>query len=151
MSPHIGNFPVPAYPKPLSIFPAALLPQYETHDHAIVGGGFRNRTVLDSQYFHEPVFLPHGAKVKRLTLVGFRNDALAIMEIQLRRVTDGFTFQTMATVTADWTTGGGSKYTETIYTPDIDNETYSYMIQLELDPNDAVADVGFYRAIIDWD
>ena len=133
------------------MYPGALLPGEDTLDYILGGFGFQNRTSLTSQLFHAPVFLPQGAKVKRLTLVGFRDDALATMQLRLQRVTDAFSPEPMATVTADWTIGNSSGYTETIAYPDIDNETYSYMIDVALDPNDAVEDVKFYRAKIDWD
>ena len=148
--PHVGNFPYGIFPKPLSIHPAAFVPQDQTFEWLITNTGLTNNTVLTTQYFRAPVYLPHGARVTKLTLLGYRDDELATMRLQLYQLTNAQTTTIMATVNADWTTGISSGYDDTIVQAVIDNELYSYVLEIQLDPNDDALDVQFIIARIDW-
>ena len=149
--PHIGNFPIIYFPKPLAIPPPAFVPNLDTQDWEITQAYVRNRAVLTQQVYVAPVYLPDGATVTKLTLYGGRVDVDAVMQLWLRRSNRQMGLETMATVLADWTTGYSSGYDDTIDYAVIDNENYDYSLELILDPNDAVEDVTFTGALIDWD
>ena len=148
--PHIGNFPAPGYPKPLSIHPSAFMPSYDTYAWRYTDSTLRNNAVLTAQYFYAPVYLPQGARVTKLTLFGYREDILADLILQLFRVTAVGTQTEMAVVIADWEADFSSKYDDTIVNPVVDNENYSYMLKVEINPNDADSDVMLSKAQIDW-
>ena len=149
--PNVGNFPVPAYPKPLAIPPSAFVPRNDTYDWEIIPAYVHNRTILTLTEFNAPVTLPQGARVKKLTLYGYRDDALATMALTLFHNDREGVETIMAAVTADWETGYSSGEDATIADPEIDNETRNYSLRLQLDPNDGVSDVQFTGAIIEWD
>ena len=148
--PHVGNFPAPGYPKPLSIGSGAFVSQNDTYDWFIDSLTLRNRTALVSQFFNAPVFLPQGAVVTKLTFFGFRDDALSTIALQLQRRKIGEAEEVMGIVTADWTGGEGSGYDDTIDYAKIDNENYAYWLLLTVIPNDVVTDCIFRWATIHW-
>ena len=148
--PHIGNFPYGIFPKPLSIGPSAFVPETDTQDWLIRGTYIQNRAALGLQEFSAAVYLPQGARVTKLTLYGYRDDGLAQLLLQLARSSSAGVVTDMASVEADWTTGDSSGYDDTITDPVIDNENYSYHLVVTLTPNDAVNDIRFRRAQIDW-
>ena len=148
--PHIGNFPAVGFPRPLSIGPTAFQPAYDTQDWDLTEKWLKNRTSLSIQYFHAPVILPHGARVRKLTLNAYREDALATVSLYLYRFNKIDSRADMAQVIADWTTGHSSGYDDTISYDVIDNENYAYSLYIVIDPNDAVEDVYFECATIDW-
>ena len=112
--PHIGNFPGPGYPRPLSIHGAAFLPEADFVNYCFGPKGLQSATSLGMQSFYAPFYLPQGATIKKLTLVGYRDDALANMVATMSRTSDVFVSDTLATVAADWVDGHGSKYDDTI-------------------------------------
>ena len=148
--PHIGNFPERGFPKPLAINGAAFVPSDDTHQWTIQANLLLNRVTLEFQNFWAPVYLPQGAKITKITMYGYRDDVLATMECVLLRVDNLGDVISMGWVTADWTDGNGSGYDDTISPDTIDNENYSYGLNLKLDPNDDVQDVKFFRFVIDW-
>ncbi|MBA7521500.1 hypothetical protein ES705_13607 [subsurface metagenome] len=109
-----------------------------------------NRTSLNPQIFDAPVFLPHRATVTKLKLQGYRDIATSSLYLCLKRSDPEGTSVSMASVTADWTDGVGSRETTTIEYATIDNELYSYLLYAELFPQGAVSVVKFYRAEIMW-
>ncbi len=131
---------------PLSIPASAFVPHLNTQDWNLVGYYLNNNAVLTSQSWHAPLNFPQGVTITRFTLFGYRNDAAAVLEIKLRRSDRENSVDTMATITADWTTGWSNKATETIDDPVVDNENYMYYLSLELDPNDSTEDVRFTAA-----
>ena len=148
--PHIGNFPVIGFPKPLPIPPSAFVAAEDTFDWRFTATDLENRTQLTLSSFYAPVVLPQGVTVKKLTLYGFRDDALASMQLELLRNDRVGGHTTMAQIVADWITGHSSGYDDTITSPEIDNENYDYCLGLQLDPNDAVTDVCLTGALIEW-
>ena len=148
--PHIGNFPERGHPKPLSVPPAAFVPGQDTYDWLITNGRVGHRAALVTQIYLAPVFLPQDSRVTKLTLFGYREDALSTLILRLHRVDDAGTVEEMALITADWTTGRSSGYDDTIVNPVIDNENYAYNLEVTMLMNDAVGDCYFARALIDW-
>ena len=148
--PHIGYFPVPAFPKPLVIGHPNVLPMDDTEDWSCSEPFLRKNAILAGTAYYAPVILPQGARVTKLTLYAFRDDALATLELTMKRVDNVGTVVIMATVNATWTDGAGSGYDDSIDDDVIDNENYSYLLRLVLTPNDSVTDVRFYRGVIDW-
>ena len=148
--PHIGNFPIPGYPKPVTVHACAFVPQDDTVHWLVNNAVLYNRDTLTTQYFRAPVFFPNKATITKLTLFGFREDALATMRIVLYEVATDTVRTTMATIVADWTDGFGSKSETTITSPTIDNSGNSYMLELQLDPNDDALDVRLAGVQIEW-
>ena len=149
--PHIGNFPAPGYPKPLVFSTVAFGPTLDTQDWTISGTALQNRASLEMQVFYAPVLVPHGSTVKKLSLYGFRDDAVAGLYVSLQRRDLAGAMETMADVYADWTTGDSSGYDDTINYPVIDNDNYRYCLAVSIDPNDSVYDVMFRSAVIEWE
>ncbi len=97
-----------------------------------------------------PVFLPQGATVKKLKFDGNRADVGATLILRLKRATLGGSADVMADLVADWSDGKGSIETTTINYPTIDNEAYSYALELLIAPITYMIDAMFYRAEITW-
>ena len=148
--PHIGNFPVPAFPRPLSIGPSAFIPSQDTYDWDITQLRIQNRTSLNNQIYFAPVYLPHKAKVTKLTLYGYRDDELSVFGIQLLRLQVPAGSDIMAMVGGYWTNGNNSGSEDTIAYSVIDNVNCHYAIFMNLNPNDDVLDCKFQRVVIDW-
>ena len=136
--------------KVVSIGPMAFIPVYDTDDFYIHFSMLRKNTSIEATTFNAPVNLPDGATVAKLTLIGHRDDALALMTLRLRRTNNVGTTQELAMVEADWTIGDSSGYDDTIDYATIDNVNWRYELTLVLDPNDDVMDVSLTRALIDW-
>lgn len=134
--------------KYLSVGAPAFVPNLDTNDWLISFNFLRNRVTTEAQSFYAPVFLPHGATISRLTLFGERTSAQADMTLRLYRSDNTGGFDEMAEIIADWSTGTGSGYDDTIDYATISNTSYSYCLALILDPKSAVADVMFFRAQI---
>lgn len=148
--PHIGNFPGPGYPNPLTIHNSAFMPTLDTVDWQYNRMFLRNRVVLDAQGFEAPVFLPQGARVKKLTLYGFRTSANASLYLYLYRHDREGNTVTMASITADWDEGAGSGYDDTITEPLIDNENYDYVLEATIHLDATVSDCRLTSAKINW-
>ena len=126
------------------------MPYLDTQDFYYDPSELRNRAALGGQTFGAPVLLPQAANVTKVTLFGYRNDALADLELRLYRTSNTGTSELMAEIIADWTTGYSSGYDDTITNPQIDNKNYQYVLTLALVPNDDVLDVRLVKAQIDW-
>ena len=148
--PHIGNFPVPAYPKPLALAPPEFVPRYDTNDWEIEVPILKNRAVLTEQYFRAPVNLPQGATITKVTLYGYRSTALSTLDLGLYRSDRAGSQEEMARCIADWTDEYGSISDESITYPTIDNVNYEYGFQLQVDPDAAVDDCTFTGVVIEW-
>ena len=170
--PHIGNFPPKAedflhnelsgigpndhhtppkeYPKPLSIPPTDFVSQLDSQDWQIDPVGLRNRVATVVQYFRAPVHLPHGAVVTKLTLYGYRLAAGDLITLTLDRNDRVGNAVALATLSADWTGGYGSKYDDTIEYATIDNENYDYSLTTTISPDTSADDVRLTGVLIDW-
>ena len=148
--PHIGNFPLPGFPNPLSIGPYDFIPVYDTDDFYIHFSMLRKNTGLGAGTFNAPVYFPHGARVKKLTLFGYRDDELSTLTLRLSRTNDTGNTEHLAQIDVTWTTGDDYGYDDTINYEVIDNENWRYHLTATLVPNDDVMDVALKRAIIDW-
>lgn len=148
--PHVGNFPKPEYPRPLSIGPPAFVPGEDNYQWSISGGSLDNRAVLTAQTFLAPVFLPHGATVTKFKLYGRRTAAEASLVLYLQRAAPGGSAEVIAELAADWTDGSGSIETTDIAHATIDNDGYCYLVSLYINPDAIALDVRFHRAMIDW-
>jgi len=137
---------------PLSIPPAAFVSALDTFDWDCSWTGLKNRAALTLQYFYAPVLLPHGVTVTKVTLYGYRDDALAVLKLSLgRNNRSSAVAQLLVTnLTADWISGYSSIGEDTILYDTIDNETYHYSLIAEMDPNDSVEDVKFLGATVDF-
>jgi hypothetical protein len=141
---------VRAVHSPMSINPSAFIPPLDTHNFDLDEYRLINRTALTSQYFFAPLNLPHAATLTKLTLYGYRNDALADFLLFLFRTDHATTRVIMASIDAGWTSGYSSGFDDTISSPIIDNDNYQYSLRLTLDPNDSVLDVMFTGAKIEF-
>ncbi|MBA7642921.1 hypothetical protein ES703_50630 [subsurface metagenome] len=148
--PHIGYFPIGQYPRPLVLGSAAFIKRETSFDHRQDWSQLRNDALLTEQIFYAQVVLPQRARVTKLTLIGFRNDALAVMSLKLGGWDRWLGQITLAEVIADWTDGDSSGYDDTIDNPVIDNLSYWYFLEATLDPNDDTFDVALQRVQIDW-
>lgn len=133
---------------PVSIHPAAFIPLDDAEDWDVTAVRLANRASLNLQGFYAPVILPHGVTVTKVTLYGYRDDAAASMLLRLRRTDRQGSNDIMALAQANWTDGYNSIYDDTIASALIDNENYSYSLELQLNPNDSVNDVRFTGAKI---
>jgi len=134
----------------ISIPPAAFVPSADTYDWTLTIGYLKNRTVTTIQHFYAPVILPHGVTVTKLTLFGYRDDALSEFMAVLERTDRETNSNSLATVIADWTDGLNSKYDNSISNATIDNANYNYTLTLAINPNDDVGDVYFTGALIEF-
>ena len=148
--PHVGNFPIIYFPKPLSIGPPAFVPGLDTYDYEVAGEYLRNQTSLTEQKFLAPVVLPDGVTISKVTLFGYRLDALASLGLRLVHHDRADSTVEMCSLSADWSDGYGSVETPTITDPVIDNENRDYFLSVKIDPNDDVMEVRFNGALIDW-
>lgn len=120
---------------PISIHPAAFVPRYDTQDWKIQTDYLMNRVVVGLQRFYAPVVFPDGVAVTKLTLFGYRDIATADMLLSLLRNNREGVENSMASVTADWIDGYGSKYDNTIANALISTSSYGYCLYLTLDPD----------------
>lgn len=137
-------------PSPISINSCAFIPVSDTEDYSLDGDILKRRTGTTLLDCNANVCLPHGVTITKLTLYAYRNDADASIQIVLYRVDPAGTINTLASVSADWTSGNSSKFDDTVSNATIDNTTYSYQIYCGMDPNDSVNDVKLSRVQIDF-
>jgi len=135
---------------PISIAPPAFFPYRDGYDYLINVHNLKNRTSLTAQYFMAAVLFPPGVTVTKVSLYGNRNDAAAALELILYRCDNVEGLVQMANILADWSDGFGSKYDDSISVATIDNSLYSYVLQLQINPNDSIEDVRFTRAEIEF-
>ena len=149
MSPHVGNFPR-EYPKPLTIGCSAFVPWSDQYDWEIATEGIRNRASLESQNYYAPVLLPDGVTINKVTLIGYKDDELAVMRVQLWRAdwSEGTTLMAEA-VAPNWGDNGSISDTS-ITEPVVDNDNYFYGVMVELDPNDSINDVRLHGVQVHW-
>lgn len=133
---------------PIAVSPAAFVPSQDNQDWFISWLKVANSANLTSQYFYAPVFFPNGCTITKLTLYGFRNDAAAVMTLSLSRNDRENASSTLASVTADWTTDYSSGEDTSIANAVVDNETYTYAVRLNLNPNDSTGDIWLTGAEI---
>lgn len=93
--------------------------------------------------------LPSGAVITSVTVDWFRDDALAAGEASLYKNT-AHTASAMATADSNSTAGDHSVTDSTISDATIDNQNNTYYLYVYLNPNDAGADVKFYKALITY-
>ena len=148
--PHIGNFPLPAFPSPLSIPTTAFVPSLHTYDWTINGMYVRNGTTLTSQTFWAPVYLPHKATALKLTLYGQRTTVGSELTLYFRRSPRAGADDIIAQVTADWSDGYGSISVDITTYGVIDNENYMYCVSVNIDPDASVLDCQLTGAVIEW-
>jgi hypothetical protein len=79
-----------------------MFPERDTYDWISNGVFLRNRAALTAQNFHfSPVF-PHGVTITKLTLYGYRDDALSSMQLFLYRINRVAGPTEMASITSNW-------------------------------------------------
>ena len=148
--PHIGNFPVPAYPKPLVIPPSACVPWEHTTTWRIDGKSIHIGTGVAINYYWGPVSLPQGVTIEKLTLSGYRTTEGSTLQVFLYRHAWDGTEVLMGMVNATWTDGWNSAYVDVITSPKVDNVNYKYSIRVLVNPDAAPTDCLFGATIIDW-
>ena len=148
--PHIGYFPVPAYPKPLVLPPAAFVVASSTNDYSCTDVELRNLMATDQQLFRAPVLLPQGARITKMVLRGFRDPDAGFLKIELVRTHHDGSSGPIATVVADWITGWWMGDTTDITTLVVDNNLYFYHLLLYLDPSVIATDVRLRRGEVHW-
>jgi hypothetical protein len=93
--------------------------------------------------------LPHGAIITSIKSYWYCNDGSAQGIIQLLRgVITGASFVLMASADKSYSSGASVVEQTSIAYDTIDNENYKYNITVELNPNDAIADISFYGVVI---
>lgn len=136
---------------PMCIHSSAFIPQTDETDYVSYDGGLRKGADAGSVLFIAPVSLPHGVTVTKLIHYGFRNHADAILDLQLRRMTNEGGVNAMADVLADWTDGDNSKEDTSIANAVVNNANYSYCLYLKIQPYDYnVTGTIFRRAVIEF-
>ncbi len=117
----------------LCITTAAFVPQQDGVDWFNDG----NRLFVNSGSgtFLAPVFLPQGAKVTKMVVVGFDNNPAASYQIQLTRAiatTTTWGAYGMAGVTSTNSSSTQKNVTDNIYWPTVNYVSYSYFLRAEL-------------------
>ena len=135
---------------PISFPPVSFTPRYDTDDFFCQETFIQNRATITVQVFYAPVYFPHGVTVTKVTLYGFRWSIDPELTIHLKRVNRAAGSVLMSTISAAWTDGAGSAYDNSISYATIDNVSYSYVLQLVLNPVRDVSIVSFYSAMIDF-
>jgi len=135
---------------PLSFSPASFVPRLDTYQWEIFQDTLRNRVILTPQNFSAGVLFPPGVTVTNVTLYGYRSDAAATLDLVLFRVDSEQNLVVMANVVGNWSDGFGSRYVDTITNPVVNNDDYSYLLTVYLDPNAVASDVQFSRATIQF-
>ena len=135
---------------PVSINHSAFVPKYSSYNYSRTFDQLANRTVTSNQSFFAHVQLPHGLTVNRVDLYGYRNDVLSVLHLWMYRNDRAGGEDLMADITADWADGYGSKEDASIDDGLIDNDTYTYLFQLSIDPNNDVGDCAFSGAKISF-
>lgn len=126
---------------PIAISPSAFMPEHNGYDWSITWLRVKNNSTLNPQSFYAPINFPNGVTVTKLTLYGYRDDGSATMTLTLVRNDRENAVSTLASITADWTSGYSSKEHTTIDNSVIDNENYNYALKVSLNPNDSTDDI----------
>lgn len=134
----------------MMIAPAAFVPYRDTYDWRISHNFLGSFSSLDNQGYYAGLNFPQGVTLTKMTLYGNRKDALALMNLKLYRSQPGVSLDEMAEVVADWITGAGSGYDDSINYATINNETGAYILFLSLTPNDAADDVSLQGVKIEF-
>lgn len=134
----------------IAISPCLFFPESDLYDWYINRQMCRNRATLNLQVFYAGVYLPNGCTITKLTLFGFRNDALSEMILALYRNETGLSEDRLALIVAGWTTGISSGSDTSIDDALIDNTTYNYSLYLHMNPNDSVSDCYLTGAVIEF-
>jgi len=135
---------------PMTCAPCGFITTDDTQEYVQGGDYIYNRTSLEAQYYSLPVYFPNSVTITKVTLFGNRTDADAIMRLRLKRTNLSGIRQDLAEIIADWTTGAGSKYDDSIDYPVIDSTSYAYFLEVLLNPNTLVTDVKFSGAKIEF-
>jgi len=135
---------------PISISPASFLPASDDKDYIVTVTELKNRITLAFQIFVAPVLFPPGVTVTKLTFYGYRDDAASAIALYLMRADRVNGWVIMAQDMGNWVDGYNSGIDATIAYALINNSLYSYSLYLEITPNDAVGDVTFNGAEIEF-
>jgi hypothetical protein len=135
---------------PLNVHPAQFMPtneslDYDLFDNQLISGG-----TFDVHFFLAPIILPNGVTVTKLTLFGYRSDALSELSVYLYQNNRADVSMPMANVALPGTTGWQSASDDSIDYAKIDNVNYVYVAMVRLDPNDSVNDVRFTGITIEF-
>lgn len=124
----------------LSLPSSAFIPS-EQYDHSIKnissGASVENYLYLKTgtswTYFRAPVNLPDGAKIIALTYTGYDNEASAINNIRLKRISSATSVQTEMEAVELSDAAAWQRLTETaILNPVVDNANFSYVVQANM-------------------
>lgn len=122
----------------------------DTQDWEILPANLKNRATFNTQIFMAGVHLPHGAIVTNLKAWWYRDDALSTGSCGLKRSDDQENADDMADAGATGTSGFVVVNDSSISNATIDNNTYSYLVRVQLNPNNAVTDIRFIGAVIEY-
>lgn len=135
--------------KPMSFAPGDFVALSETDEYMNTGPELIT-TSFNNRRFYAGIHLPHGAMVTSFRLYGYRDDALAVLELKLYENDMDGTATLVDTITAAWV-GGYDNAQVVLGVPlQIDNVTRNTYFELTLDPNDDQGDVRFVGAKINW-
>lgn len=148
--PHIGYFPVPAFPRPLAIPPSAFGPPIDTQDWTKDYVYLRNRVEIIPQNFYAPVFLPNKATITKVWLLGYIASSADVITLYLYRNNRAGTEQELCSIVSNWMLGFGGTPTTTISYPVIDNENYDYCALAVLDPETQPGQCMLTGVKIEW-
>ncbi|GEM_PF-3775690 len=98
---------------------------------------------------YAPVFLPHGAKVTKMTAYWKDNDPNSNGTIRLYRSNFTTSPALMAEVSTSGSSGDGSSSDGTISNPTVDNAQFTYFVDAYL-PTDGTNYVGLYGVVIEY-
>lgn len=142
---------------PLIVPASDFMPKYDSFDWDLdygagnPGSFLAARTTTTLQEFFAHVKLPQGAKITNMVMYAYKNGATGEITVNLNRFTAGGTaYVNMATCTAlDWGDWGMVEDNSIDY-PDIDNESYSYILALNLTPTPGVGTHLLNKVLIYW-
>lgn len=133
---------------PISVPPSAFNPKTDEVDYNHDQMELCSRVGLDLVHFFAPIYFPHGVTVTKLTMNSYREDDAAEIMLRLWQQGNVGEDEIMAEVTSLRTTGDGSDDDTSIDHALIDNASYSYCLDLRLNPNDSIGDVILWNAKI---
>ncbi|MDD5265446.1 MAG: hypothetical protein PHU43_11520, partial [Candidatus Bipolaricaulis sp.] len=122
-----------------------------SEDTWIISGGLvmNGASDLNENQYDAPVNIPNGCIVTSIKAYYYRDDAASAGILYLVRNSAG-SGDVMASVDFTSTAGGANGEDTSISYATIDNETYSYSLNLRLDPNDNSADVKLFACSITY-
>ncbi len=133
---------------PISVPPSAFNPKTDEVDYNHDQMNLCSRVGLDLVHFFAPIYFPQGVTVTKLTMNSYREDDAAEIMLRLWQQGNVGEDEIMAEVTSVRTTGDGSDDDTSIDYALIDNASYSYCLDLRLNPNDSIGDVILWNAKI---